>query len=144
MIENICNICGKELHESEKQDGLLVHRRFGYGSIHDDEEHRVLYCLKCFEALIKSCTLPTQIEEYKPALPVLESYNDLDDPQDPVPGAFCTKCGKGLDMFDIQEKLVLQGEINNQKHHTQLCCDCLDDIIKNCKKPPLIKDWGAH
>lgn len=57
--------------------------------------------------------------------------------QEPV---LCSKCGKILDVFDrkqrfsIHKKIGYGSEYDGCTMNLNLCCDCMDWLIKQCKK----------
>lgn len=71
---------------------------------------------------------------------------------------FCNMCGKPFDIFDFRndfsiDRYVGYGSIYDEEHlQLDLCCDCMDDIISNCKISPLesgeekrlISEYGAE
>ncbi len=59
---------------------------------------------------------------------------------------FCNMCGKPFDFFDAQndfsiDRFIGFGSVNDEEHlQLELCCDCMDRIIAECKIPPLESD----
>ncbi len=59
---------------------------------------------------------------------------------------FCNMCGKPFDLFDFQNNFSIDryagyGSIYDEEHvQLDLCCECMDDIISNCKISPLESD----
>ena len=63
MKENlICNHCGKELDFFDLQNDFSIHRRIGYGSIHDGDDVHMYLCSECFDNLVSECKV-SPIEE---------------------------------------------------------------------------------
>ncbi len=56
---------------------------------------------------------------------------------------YCNKCGKKMDIFDIQEHLSLQGRFgygskyDGDDYDLDLCCECMDKLIDECVIPPV-------
>ena len=46
----------------------------------------------------------------------------------------CNVCGRELDFFDLQQG-IFDGDIVDM----QLCCDCFDDLVNECKVSPIIE-----
>ena len=143
LIKERCNICGKPLSEHDQKAERAIHERLGYTSyLHDDEEHRVQYCDKCFGELIAKCKRPTQVAEY-PEINRDAEPADAYKPLGPVICRFCTVCDGPMSIFDIGDALIIQTEHGGQKHHVEFCNACFDKTIEACVYPSLIKDWGA-
>lgn len=59
---------------------------------------------------------------------------------------FCNKCGKKMDLFDIQEQFHFADRLGYGTKHDgdyielDLCCDCMDALIDSCKINPVIED----
>ncbi len=55
----------------------------------------------------------------------------------------CNKCGKSMDMLDIQQKFNLRGVLcygskyDGQKYELDLCCTCMDDLMESCRIAPI-------
>lgn len=55
----------------------------------------------------------------------------------------CNMCGKEMDLFDAQENFSLRREIGYGSRYDgeilelNLCCDCMDRIIEQCKIRPV-------
>jgi len=56
----------------------------------------------------------------------------------------CNHCGKELDIFDRQEDFTIHkqqigyGSIHDGDGvHLQLCCDCFDEFVEDCKVNPI-------
>ena len=56
---------------------------------------------------------------------------------------YCNKCGKKLDIWDIQENFSMQRHLGYGSRYDgdnldlDLCCDCMDKIIEECAIPPV-------
>lgn len=56
---------------------------------------------------------------------------------------YCNKCGKKLDMWDIQEDFSMQRRLGYGSKYDgddldiDLCCDCMDELIEKCVIPPV-------
>ena len=143
LINERCNICGELLSEHDQKSERVIHERLGYTSyLHDDEEHRVQYCEKCFGELLAKCKRPTLVREY-PEISRDAEPADADKPLGPVAGRFCSVCGGPLSIFDIGDALIIQAEHSGQKRHIEFCNACFDKTIDACVYPSLIKDWSA-
>lgn len=66
---------------------------------------------------------------------------------------YCNKCGKKMDMWDIQEDFSLQRNLGYGSRYDgdnldlDLCCDCMDKLIEECVIPPvdsLVKEKGDN
>ena len=63
MTQNlICNHCGKELDFFDLQNDFSIHRRIGYGSVHDGDDVHIRLCSECFDELVEDCEV-SPIEE---------------------------------------------------------------------------------
>lgn len=63
LIQNlICNHCGKELDFFDLQNDFSIHKRIGYGSVHDGDDVHMLLCSDCFDKLVEECEV-SPIEE---------------------------------------------------------------------------------
>ena len=58
---------------------------------------------------------------------------------------YCNRCGCALDIFDVQEGLIIHKEKlgYGTKHdgdsvHLQICCRCFDDIVMKCAINPIV------
>lgn len=57
----------------------------------------------------------------------------------------CNVCGKLLDEFDILNGFSIGGKIgygsefDGDDLDLNLCCDCMDSLIKRCEVSPLVK-----
>lgn len=49
---NVCNVCGSELDFWDQLEDFGLHKRIGYGSIHDGEKIDLRLCCKCFDKYI--------------------------------------------------------------------------------------------
>lgn len=60
----------------------------------------------------------------------------------------CNRCGKELDFWDIQEDFTLHSRIgygsiyDGDGVHLQLCCDCFDKLVEDCKVNPITEVGG--
>ncbi len=58
----------------------------------------------------------------------------------------CNRCGKKLDLFDLQQDFIIHTRIgygsvhDGDDVHYRLCCDCFDALIRECKISPIIKE----
>lgn len=58
----------------------------------------------------------------------------------------CSKCGKKLDIFDLQQNFTIHTKIgygsiyDGDSVHYQLCCDCFDEAVEECKVFPIIEE----
>lgn len=56
---------------------------------------------------------------------------------------YCNKCGKKMDMWDIQEDFSMQRHLGYGSKHDgdildlDLCCDCMDELIDSCVISPV-------
>ena len=56
---------------------------------------------------------------------------------------YCNKCGKKLDMWDIQEDFSMQRNLGYGSKYDgdnldlDLCCDCMDELIDSCVISPV-------
>lgn len=61
---------------------------------------------------------------------------------------FCNKCGKELDELDLDADYSLNKCIEyGSKYdlsiiHMQFCADCLDALIGECKRSPIVGEYG--
>lgn len=53
--KKLCNICGKELDFFDRQANLTIHKRLGYGSVHDGSSVHLKLCCDCFDKLVNAC-----------------------------------------------------------------------------------------
>lgn len=57
----------------------------------------------------------------------------------------CNQCGKELDFWDIQENFTIHSQIgygsihDGDDVHLQLCCDCFDKLVEDCKVNPIME-----
>lgn len=58
----------------------------------------------------------------------------------------CNCCGKKLDVFDRQERFYIHkfqigyGSVHDGNGvHLQLCCECFDKLVEQCKVNPIIE-----
>lgn len=58
----ICNLCGKELDFFDMQNDLSIHKKIGYGSVHDGDDVHLRLCSDCFDELVDECNV-SPIEE---------------------------------------------------------------------------------
>ena len=55
----------------------------------------------------------------------------------------CNMCGKEFDDWDMQEDFSIHGCIGYGSKfdglylRLDLCCDCMDNLIRSCKIPPV-------
>lgn len=62
--------------------------------------------------------------------------------------AYCNKCGKEMDIFDLQEKFSLQRNIQYGSKYDgayldiDLCCNCMDELIDGCVISPVVDEAG--
>jgi hypothetical protein len=55
----------------------------------------------------------------------------------------CNKCGKTLDIWDIQEDFTLQKKLefgtkyDRLQLKLRLCCKCMENLIDECEVSPL-------
>lgn len=55
----------------------------------------------------------------------------------------CNRCGRELDVFDLQQdftihkKIQYGGSYDGCQVHYQLCCDCFDKAVEQCKVNPI-------
>lgn len=50
--KTLCNLCGKEFNELDKQEGFGIHTRVGYGSKFDGGDVELDLCCKCFDKMM--------------------------------------------------------------------------------------------
>lgn len=56
---------------------------------------------------------------------------------------YCNKCGKKMDMWDIQENFSIQRNLGYGSKYDgddldlDLCCDCMDKLIESCMISPV-------
>lgn len=59
---------------------------------------------------------------------------------------YCNKCGKKMDLWDIQEDFSIYTtcgygtKYDGSKIELDLCCDCMEKLIKDCKINPVEDD----
>lgn len=53
----VCNLCGKELDIFDTQENFTIHKRIGYGSVHDGEQVHLRLCCDCFDRLVDECVV---------------------------------------------------------------------------------------
>ena len=58
----ICNLCGKELDFFDLQNDFSIHRKIGYGSVHDGDGVHLRLCSDCFDEIVDECNV-SPIEE---------------------------------------------------------------------------------
>lgn len=57
----------------------------------------------------------------------------------------CNMCGKTFDMWDAQENFSIHRKLgygtkyDGDTLELDLCCDCIEKIIKECKVSPIIE-----
>lgn len=56
LKEKCCNLCGNPLDEMDLQNDFTIHKKIGYGSVHDTGEVELRFCCKCFDTLVAQCT----------------------------------------------------------------------------------------
>lgn len=55
----------------------------------------------------------------------------------------CNVCGRELDFFDLQQDFTIHRKIeygsifDGDIVDMQLCCDCFDDLVNECKVSPI-------
>lgn len=55
----------------------------------------------------------------------------------------CNRCGRELDFFDLQQDFTIHKKIqygssyDGCQVHYQLCCDCFDKAVEECKVNPI-------
>lgn len=55
----------------------------------------------------------------------------------------CNHCGRELDVFDLQQDFTIHKKIqygssyDGCRVHFQLCCDCFDKAVEQCKVNPI-------
>lgn len=55
----------------------------------------------------------------------------------------CNHCGRELDVFDLQQDFTIHKKIqygssyDGCQVHYQLCCDCFDKAVEQCKVNPI-------
>lgn len=60
-----------------------------------------------------------------------------------IKDCFCNKCGKRLDIFDIQEEFCIESRLGYGTKYDgdylrlDLCCDCMEELIDSCKINPI-------
>ena len=58
----------------------------------------------------------------------------------------CNKCGKQMDIFDVQEDFSIERDLGYGTSHDgdrlelHLCCECMDKLISECKISPIIDE----
>lgn len=57
MANKICNKCAKEFDMWDEQEGIIVFRKLGYGTVYDGETLDLNLCCGCVESLIESCII---------------------------------------------------------------------------------------
>ena len=50
-----CSLCGKELDDWDINNDIHIHKRIGYGSIHDGSMLGLRLCCDCLDRLIYLC-----------------------------------------------------------------------------------------
>ena len=50
-----CSLCGKELDDWDIHNDVHIHKRLGYGSIHDGAMLDLRLCCDCLDKLIYMC-----------------------------------------------------------------------------------------
>ncbi len=66
VLEIKCNCCGKDLEVEKgfiKSGNFSVNYDWGYFSSKDGETHKFDICEECYDKLIKSFTIPIDIDE---------------------------------------------------------------------------------
>lgn len=53
----VCNRCGRELDLFDRQQDFTIHKRIGYGSIHDGDMVTLRLCSRCFDDLVGACAI---------------------------------------------------------------------------------------
>lgn len=58
----------------------------------------------------------------------------------------CNKCGKILDLWDMQENFSLEKtylgygtKYDTCELNIKLCCSCMDELIDSCKVSPIVE-----
>lgn len=55
----------------------------------------------------------------------------------------CNKCGKDLDLWDLQEKFSITHKLgygtkyDGSNLNLRLCCDCMEKLIEECAVSPI-------
>lgn len=58
----------------------------------------------------------------------------------------CNKCGKELDVFDLNENYDFRLELgygtiyDGEKVEIRMCCDCMEEFIDACKVSPIVSN----
>lgn len=52
MIKQVCNVCGKDFDEWDKQESFGLNYDIGYGSDFDGSKIRLDLCCRCFDDLM--------------------------------------------------------------------------------------------
>lgn len=61
-------------------------------------------------------------------------------------GFVCNKCGKKLDMWDIQENFSIETKLgygtiyDGDKLNMRLCCKCMERLVDECIISPIIEN----
>lgn len=56
---------------------------------------------------------------------------------------YCNKCGKKMDVYDTQQNCSIQGQLGYGSEYDgefldlDLCCECMDKLINECKISPI-------
>lgn len=53
----ICNMCGRELDEFDRDQSFTIHGTAGYGSVHDGDIVDLNLCCGCFDRLVEQCAV---------------------------------------------------------------------------------------
>ena len=59
----VCNMCGKQFDEFDKNMGVSISTRLGYGSSFDGSLIDMDLCCDCVDKLIDNCEISPIIEE---------------------------------------------------------------------------------
>jgi len=132
-----CNICGEMLSEQDLNNKISIRERLSYWSGHEDEEHRVVWCVDCFVKLLKSCKHDAQVTEFTR----IEQRREEDCGLLESP---CTICGTHLTEQDFADRLVIQTELKGHKYEVRFCQVCFQRVIKSCRIDSFIHYWGNY
>lgn len=84
---------------------------------------------------------------YPPLIDALLSSilkNNLERGEDMSTQIVCNKCGKSFDMWDKQEDFSIYSTLgygtkyDGSKLELDLCCDCMEKLIDDCKVSPIV------
>lgn len=72
-----------------------------------------------------------------------KKYNNTSNPKFPEEEIYCNKCGKKLDMWDLNAGFIMHHHLGYGSKYDgddldlDLCCECMDDLIESCEIPPV-------